>query len=144
MSYSDIQQLSSPRANISYRARHLQHVPSDAVILTQLIQCGRELNRVVCRGVGPDLLEDIEQLRLRHDVQPKSREVPTITRAMHSCQLRAVKKRGAVAAAALALVVAWDGQIGLRKLDRWLFHESSQRKKLLWGQWVGGGHGHRS
>ena len=51
-------------------------MPGDAVILTQLVQGGRQLHRVVCSGVCPDLLEDIEQLRLRHDVQPKSREVP--------------------------------------------------------------------
>ena len=54
----------------------LQNVPSDAVILTELVQGGRQLHRVVCSGVCPDLLKDIEELRLRHDVQPESREVP--------------------------------------------------------------------
>jgi len=64
----------------------LQNVPSDAVVLTQLVQSRRELHRVVCSGVCPDLLEDIEQLRLRHDVQPESREVPArgeSTRSRH-------------------------------------------------------------
>ena len=46
----------------------LQNVSRDAVILTELVQSGRQLHRVVCSGVCPDLLEDIEQLRLRHDV----------------------------------------------------------------------------
>ena len=38
----------------------LQNVPSDAVILTELVQGGRQLHRVVCSGVCPDLLKDIE------------------------------------------------------------------------------------
>ena len=54
----------------------LQNVSRDAVILTELVQSGRQLHRVVCSGVCPDLLKDIEELRLRHDVQPESREVP--------------------------------------------------------------------
>lgn len=64
------------RATEPLSLAYLQNVPSDAVILTELVQGGRQLHRVVCSGVCPDLLKDIEELRLRHDVQPESREVP--------------------------------------------------------------------
>lgn len=64
------------RATEPLALAYLQNVPSDAVILTELVQGGRQLHHVVCSGVCPDLLKDIEELRLRHDVQPESREVP--------------------------------------------------------------------
>ena len=74
------------RLNIWRWLACLQNVPSDAVILTELVQGGRQLHRVVCSGVCPDLLKDIEELRLRHDVQPESREVPA--RGVHHVQGR--------------------------------------------------------
>ena len=132
----------------------LQNVPSDAVILTELVQGGRQLHRVVCSGVCPDLLKDIEELRLRHDVQPESREVPaqgesTTCEDSSTCKYNLGSGRCRANAAviyvwpvALALVVARDGQVGLRILDRRLFHESRQRQKLLWGAAMNGGHGH--
>ena len=132
----------------------LQNVPSDAVILTELVQGGRQLHRVVCSGVCPDLLKDIEELRLRHDVQPESREVPaqgesTTCEDSSTCKHNLGSGRCRANAAviyvwpvALALVVARDGQVGLRILDRRLFHESRQRQKLLWGAAMNGGHGH--